>query len=800
MSMTILTILQFAGIFSAYSLMTVLFPAFVFRAWLRGKKLTEQFLISFLAGNFYLINIVLVLQLLHISNWWTLTLCTVVPAVVVWNRINGIGLKKRVSDTFQQMKRLSEGKVGLKTLCFRGLDRFVRALKWLAGEIDKVIVSRSVQWLWIAAVLTAVLWIYGRYLLLQYGYGASDIPVHMEWINDMSRGKVFSDGVYPFGFHCIIYYLHTVFRVDTYVLLRLFALVQNIYLHLVLLAFLKLCCKSRYLPYVGTLIYVLADWFSVHTYSRYFSSLPQEFGMLFILPAVYYAFAFFEERKNEVQAGDKKGRSSLFCLAWFTISISLTLAIHFYGTIIAGLFCVGIAVGYAGFLFRKAYFFRLMAAGLISVMMAVLPMGAAYLTGTPLQGSLRWGMSVIQGGDDEEKDTGEQETAQGTDDEQQQDSRQDGSTGNLTDTSAGTQKDLEDTGEKQTDPDEENIANDRKSTKVTGSGLKWKLHKLQRKASEISDTLAPVMRELLVANADAGSGYLLINAILLLLIEGSIFWILRIRCYGGMIWSTGIFMGIMALLLAAGNLGLPTLMDAARCSMYFAYLLPVAFVFCADAILYFVFYFQKLGWLRNLASLALSVCIFAGFLKNPQIKHAAFASDYVTNEAITCLTNIIHDEDDFTWTICSANDETQMGLDHGYHYEIITFLNKMENMGGNAKLTIPTKSVYFFIEKVPLDYAVAYEGSGQTISAAGAAMPLPDGEGLGVYQGESRWIAMSRMYYWAKEFQRLYPEDMKVYLETDKFVCYKITQNMYHLYNLAINYQYNMAENPVTEE
>ena len=83
--------------------------------------------------------------------------------------------------------------------------------------------------------------------------------------------------------------------------------------------------------------------------------------MLFILPAVYYAFAFFEERKNEVQAGDKKGRSSLFCLAWFAISFSLTLAIHFYGTIIAGLFCVGIAVGYAGFLFRKAYFFRLMA-------------------------------------------------------------------------------------------------------------------------------------------------------------------------------------------------------------------------------------------------------------------------------------------------------------------------------------------------------------------------------------------------------------------------------------------------------
>ena len=39
------------------------------------------------------------------------------------------------------------------------------------------------------------------------------------WINEMSRGKIFAKGVYPFGFHCIIYYLHAVFRFDTYVIL-----------------------------------------------------------------------------------------------------------------------------------------------------------------------------------------------------------------------------------------------------------------------------------------------------------------------------------------------------------------------------------------------------------------------------------------------------------------------------------------------------------------------------------------------------------------------------------------------------
>lgn len=65
---------------------------------------------------------------------------------------------------------------------------------------------------------------------------------------------------------------------------------------------------------------------------------------------------------------------------------------------------------------------------------------------------------------------------------------------------------------------------------------------------------------------------------------------------------------------------------------------------------------------------------------------------------------------------CISNDETQMGLDHGWHYETISFLRNMEYMNKDTKLIIPTKNVYFFIEKIPLNYAVLYSGSGQSIS------------------------------------------------------------------------------------
>ena len=110
------------------------------------------------------------------------------------------------------------------------------------------------------------------------------------------------------------------------------------------------------------------------------------------------------------------------------------------------------------------------------------------------------------------------------------------------------------------------------------------------------------------------------------------------------------------------------------------------------------------------------------------------------------------------------------------------------------KLSTPTPKVYFFIEKIPLDYAVKYKGSGQTISEEGAKGKLSYSNSLAPYQGENRWITMSRMYYWAQEFQKMYPNEMRVYLETDRFVCYVIEQNTYSLYNFAIDYGFNTRE------
>ena len=277
-----------------------------------------------------------------------------------------------------------------------------------------------------------------------------------------------------------------------------------------------------------------------------------------------------------------------------------------------------------------------------------------------------------------------------------------------------------------------------------------------------------------------------------LLLLGLVFCAFQKTEYGAALMSVGFCMLILTVLLCAGPFGLPTLMDAARCSIYYAYLLPVAGVVLADGILCFMTMPRIFRNGKNVLSLGISVVLLIVLLQKDLVKNPEFSSGYVTNGAITCLTNIIRENEDETWTIVSANDETQMGLDHGWHYETITFLRQLEKIDEDTKILIPTKNIYFFI-----DYSVSYAGSGQSISKKGASQTLPNVGGIGMYQGENRWIVMSRMYYWVQAFMKKYPNEMKVYYEDDQFICYRIPQNMYHQYNFAIDYGYNQVE---TEE
>lgn len=783
--MTTLVILRFLGIFAVYTGVTLALPALMFRRILRGRSLAEQFLMCYTFGNFYIINIVFLLQLLHISNFFTLAGLTVVLSIVIGGRVNRIPLKQQAGNTWHLFGKLLRGRMKLKSAIFLFLGKCAAGIKRLAKFFYRHIVKNPIQSMLLLGIGVCLCWIYGRQIILVYGYRASDIPVHMSWINEMSRGKIFAKGVYPFGFHCMIYYLHAVFRFDTYVILCQFFFAQVIFMHLVLLAMLKQLCKTKYIPYIGTFVFLLGNFWSGQTYSRFYATLPQEFGMIFVIPSIYFLIRFFQIPKQKL--ADKETRLTLQC---FAMAFSLTLAIHFYGTMIAGLCCIGIACGFCFRFLRKEYFCRIMFTGICSVFLAVLPMGIAFATGTPLQGSLGWGLSVINGGKsssstETEAETDEAETLEvstGDDKNTVRVVKPDGTVMEIDVSDLPSAQENESGGQTQT----ENTA-----PAVPKVSFGEKIRKIPGKAKNALSEMSSRILEFIIKLDVKNIGYMILASFALLLLLGFIFCVFRQTEYGAMLMSMGFCMWIVTILLCAGVFGLPPLMDGARCSIYYVYLLSAALTALADGLLYMVLPLRKLRLVRNAVSLAVTAAVLMGMFQNHMIKQSDFSSGFVMNGAITCLSNIIHENEDKTWTIVSANDETQMGLDHGWHYETITFLRGMETLEKNTKVIIPTKTVYFFIEKIPGDYAVSYAKSGQSISRKGASRSLPNVGGIGMYQGEGRWIVMSRMYYWAQAFMELYPNEMKVYYEDNKFICYKIEQNMYHQYNFAIDYRYN---------
>lgn len=780
-SMTIHTIVQFIELFSAYTIMSIVLPAFVLRDRLRTRRLTERFVYYFLCGNFYMMHIVFLLQLLHISNRLTIWLSTFLTIILFEYLLRKDKFIKNVKSFFVNIHRLYRRQLGIKNAVAK-IDQVVssKIINILKGVFNHLC-TNPIRWILFSVFMSCIMYVYGTKKLIVYGYTASDIPVHLSWINGMLDGVIFSDGIYPFGFHCVVYYINRLFGIDVYVILRLMALVQTVYIHLMLLLFLKLVCKNKYLPYAAVFIFTIGSYFRGDTYWRYHASLPQEFGMLFILPAVYYAFAYFKDRREEIKSGQKinyKNCFSTYSLSGFAMALAMTLIVHFYGTMITALFGVGAIIGYAVFLVRKKYFVNIFIASIVAVMIAVLPMGISYALGTPLQGSLNWGMNVIKG----------DENGDGVDDDDNE------ASDNVGDVEDGEyhfhgdgyeQSLLEKEAKKQSTVD-----------KLKGYAKKAidKLVHIPRDYKTYYEMMKLELSIVVFGGGRAWYGLLIVICVGLLLVGGVLSLFVKEYGYACSRFSTAWFWLFITILQCAELLHIPGIMNASRCSFYYAYLLPVVLAMGVDTIFYIISRILHLKFVQQLCGLiVVGIVLYDVFCLGTIKQIEQQDTGLEMNEAITCLTNIIRDEKDFTWILISANDETQMIKEHGWHYELSTLMREVEVVNRDSVVKLPAKTLYFFVEKVPLEYASSdgYQNAGQSISARGASMSLPSGSGLAPYLGRSRWILMSRLYYFAETLKKMYPSDMTVYMETDKFICYRLKQNEYWLYNLAVDYGFN---------
>lgn len=392
MSMTMITILQVTQLLLLYTFLVIFIPELLFHRQFADRRLLERFMIDLTISNFYIMNLVFLLQLLHISSVYTLILFTLIPVMAVFVLQRRRRLKEQIFYIINTLNKVSKGIMGTRTFIGMLTDRIKHFTATAIHRVFRRFLLHKTEFLLVCAMIVWIILIYGTNGIVQYGYTASDLPVHNYWINEMGNNNIFAAGVYPFGFHCVVYYIHTIFRIDTYVILRLFTVVQTLYIHLVLYAFIRGICRSSFAAYTGMFLFTVVNIYHGNCMIRYISALPQEYGMIFILPCIYFLFEFFRHQKENAE---KKIIRTDLMIAVFCFS--MTIAVHFYDTMIAGLFCVAIVVGFFVRFFRPRYLFRILGALILALLLGILPMAAAAISGKPMQGSIGWGMNILTG-------------------------------------------------------------------------------------------------------------------------------------------------------------------------------------------------------------------------------------------------------------------------------------------------------------------------------------------------------------------------------------------------------------------
>ena len=788
MSMQLLTVLQFFYILLLYIGVLVVIPGLIFHRKFEGKSFPIRVMAYLIIGNFYVMNLVFLLELLHISCKATLLLGMIIPSLAVVAFMNW---KTWVKDSLVNVGTVTHNvlvsSMGFKLFLSKIFQWFVDGVKNRAREIWESLKNYWLDWIGVILVMAMVFWQYGMNELTSMGYTASDMPVHNYWINALCKNDLFTAGIYPYGFHCIIYFFHAVFGMEVFVLLRLIGFIQTMLIHLILLAFLRSVCKNEAIPYLAVGIYLLPDIWGYNTYARYLFSLPQEYGMLFILPSICFLILFFRDRKEE--RGEKGFRNeSSKMLFLFAMSFGMTLAVHFYDTIIAGLFCLAIAVGYLGVIFRKAYLWRILGFGILSILMAVLPMVIAYMMGKPLEGSLRWGMSIMRG-------TSQMGTPIA------------GPVGE----SAGDSSGKDNTSQADIAKNADGIAyeviqQDNRQGLQEGERAPYEAPPVYKKPGlfqQIKNRFLQIPWKTLLQTAGnrlnvyifTGKQYVLAVAVIFLcgimILCGIGCLIFRQREYGSILITVSVNVLLLCGVMVAKELKLPALMDETRCSTYLAYSMVVLIGLAIDFVL-----FLAIGWSENEAvrRLVPAGIMIIGLIitgKMGLLRQPLYLEALEKNGAITCVTNILKQNKPKTFTIISANDELRMIEEYGFHYEVSELLWKCVGINEEGYESIPTPKVYVFVEKVPGEYGLKYDDSGRTVSRQGAMLPLPSGSGITMYQGKNRYVTMSKLYYWAQTLQKMYPNETSVYYEDEEFVCYEITQNVYRPFDLTFSYGYN---------
>ncbi len=733
-------------------------PLIVWRKHLKGRSYSYRFLFCVITQASLQINLVLLLGILNICNRVTFIGCNVlVYLLVIWNYSDKQFFTRSKSNLDNLWNAYKEER--LARYLFQSVNSyFTNQCRTISHwPIWGYLRRNWLEMLLLVGIIIYNIWFMTHNVMLYHSYQFSDITVHQSWIYELENGTLFSDGIYPFGMHAMIYFIRIVFGFNLREIMLYAGSYQFIILILAAYLLAKQIFSGKYVPITSIIIVSL-----MLNQGRYAASLPQEAGMYAVVALAYFMIRYLHrDNKKYIIESDTKLRRFFRINAYINrryissemmllmLCVGLVIAYHFYTAIVAFFVVIAVGLAYITRIFKKQYFVPLMFCGVMGAMIAIIPTGVALVKGIPFQESIEWATTVMAG-----------EEWQGSESDYQD---------NL-DSATGKEKD-EDNQNSSNIPDTTDNDNADTKKRTVKESIKHYFDSMY-----YFGTMAMFGQEATILMFGCMITGLLCGLMMLLL--------KKTRVFGHDYIALILIMLVLFTFGASKELGLPELIAAARASTFaqpfigIIYMLPIDFIFRILGV------WKNRSFERVLRYLSLVLCgIIAMFIVEAGWYHDFFdVNQAYYNETEYVLRHIKQSYKQNTYTIVSPTDEYYDVVDHGRHTELSHFMNMVN--GKEESFVFTTDYVFFFIEKTVL----------QDYNYGPVQVDLKYAKKEFVYMADvqdyyfQRAVLESQAYYWAKAFASRYPRNFKVFFEDDIFIVYRMEQNTYSPYDMQIDY------------
>ena len=789
-------VFEYGKVLIAYIALMYIWPMVVFRRYLAPKSRTYKFAFCTTVQVILINTVVLLLGLVHILNRWTMILFFYGGILVslLWKR-------KFTGEGIQRVRQVLVGTRGVKLFLLQAISSMRHALRRGVKNLWRSSKGKRLEYLLLGVVVLfgMIYFSYGAFVDHSYGFG--DMYTHHAWIYGLLEGNIFSAGIYPEAMHCFIYAMHQLFGIRVYSCMLFVAGVHVSTLLIAIYCFLKEVLKSRYTSLLIIASFLVLDLMcidEVFSMARLQWTLPQEFALYTqFLCALYLVRYLRTDRNPRKESGKRKWVVWDENLFLFMMALAASFAIHFYVTIMAFFLCASFAVFLLHRIFRKGNFRSLVAAVFAGIFIAAAPMGLAYATGIPFQGSIDWALNVISGEDTKEGRTQQAEAILNTEQ------------GETVLPSATETKDSN-----------TSLNGQSSDAHANGTGITQKTipltERLKRLAIKVWDVTEKKSEGLysygyatlygeeradwILRFTALAAGIGVVCCLIALLIHRKIK--IFFEGYLGLTLASIAFM----ILYAAPFLGLPELIAGARvCST--GQLLILAMMFVPVDLFLYLIGLTVIRVVLPMVSIVLTGAIYVG--ANYFDVYHGFLYNELTryNSVVDVTNNIIKNFPQYSYTIVSPTDELYQVIEYGRHEEIYNFVKVIQS---NA-YSLPSEYIFLYVEKKPIQYAQShfytgpewlakekytqyytmYFSEGNQLNQSTISDDYADRDFMFFLKESqnysdlaSRTILESKLNRWCKQFEHKFPNDINTYYEDDDFVCYVIRQNTSRLFNL----------------